>query len=260
MMLKKYTFIILQLSLLFFAQSGVASAAETAGTVERIAGNATLSRNGFSKTLQLNTEVYQGDQINTTDAELLLRLTDGTVLSVRPNTSFTVAEYRFNQRDSNQDNFLIKLAKGGFRTVTGLIGKRSPQKVHYHTPAATIGIRGTDFEVAVLDQNKPNADAGTYNKVFEGGTYLENNQGNRVEVAPNQAAFSPANTLQIAQQFGLLKQVPNVFFNGKFDNLLDAVQEEAMNRLEGEITKKIPGGQLPAGLKELMPKLGDFFK
>ena len=257
-MLKKYALFI-PLTLLFFT-THTALALELAGTVERLQGNAVIISGSSQKNVQLKTEVFQGNQINTANnAELLLRLTDGTVLAVRPNSNFIVSEYRFNNADASQDNLLVKLLKGGFRTVTGAIGKKNPQRVRFHTPTATIGIRGTDFEVAVLDESKKDAEAGTYNKVFEGGTYLENNQGNRVEVGPNQAAFSPANALQIAQQFGLLKQVPNVFFNGKFDNLLDALQEEALNRLNAELANKIPGG-IPSEVKNLLPKLGDFFK
>jgi hypothetical protein len=256
-MFKKTT---LLLSFLLLGASLGISAAELAGIVERMQGNAQLTTNRGQKTLQLKSEVLQGDQITTaSDAELLLRMTDGSVLAIRPNTNLVVSEYHFDNKDSNNDSFLIKLVKGGLRTVTGAIGKKNPQKVRYNTPTATIGIRGTDFEVAVLDQNKNNAEAGTYNKVFQGATFLENNQGSRVEVGPNQAAFSPANLLQTAQQFGLLKQVPNVFFNGKYDNLLQALQEEALNRLNSELAAKIPGGKVPEELKSLLPKLGDMF-
>ena len=257
-MLKQYALFVIQISFLFIAQS--ASALELAGTVERLQGSAVIISGGSQKNIQLRSEFFQGDQITTANnAELLLRLTDGTVLAVRPNSNLIVSEYRFNNADAAQDNILVKLFKGGFRTVTGVIGKKNPQKVRFNTPTATIGIRGTDFEVAVLEEHKKDAEAGTYNKVFEGGTYLENNQGNRVEVGPNQAAFAPANALQMAQQFGLLKQVPNVFFNGKFDNLLDTLQEEAFNRLNAELANKIPGG-IPSEVKNLLPKLGDFFK
>lgn len=248
------------LSLILLSASFGLLAAELAGFVERLQGNAQLISAGNQKPLQLKSEVLQGDQITTaSDAELLLRLTDGTVLAVRPNTNLVVSEYHFDSKNSEQDSFLVKLIKGGLRTVTGAIGKKNPQKVRFNTPTATIGIRGTDFEVAVLEQNKNNAEAGTYNKVFQGATYLENNQGNRVEVGANQTAFSPANLLQTAQQFGLLKQVPNVFFNGKYDNLLQALQEEALNRLNTELAAKVPGGKVPEELKSLLPKLGDLF-
>jgi hypothetical protein len=252
--------LLLLLSCILMCMSFGISAAELAGIVERIQGSAQIMSLGSQKSLQVKSEVLQGDQITTaSDAEILLRMTDGTVLAIRPNTHLIVNEYRFNPKDSNNDHFIIKLVKGGLRTVTGAIGRKNPQKVKFNTPTATIGIRGTDFEVAVLDQTQNNAEAGTYNKVFQGATYLESNQGNRVEVGPNQAAFSPVNLLQTAQQFGLLKQIPNVFFNGTYDNLLQALQEEALNRLNSELASKIPGGKVPDELKNLLPKLGDLF-
>ena len=257
-MYKKKNFWLFSLAILCVS-AGI-SAAELAGIVERMQGSAQIISLGGQKSLQVKSEVLQGDQITTaSDAEILLRMTDGTVLAIRPNTNLIVSEYHFDNKDSSRDNFLMKLVKGGLRTVTGAIGKKNPQKVRFNTPTATIGIRGTDFEVAVLDQNKNNAEAGTYNKVFQGATYLENNQGNRVEVGANQAAFSPVNLLQTAQQFGLLKQVPNVFFNGTYDNLLQALQDEALNRLNSELASKIPGGKVPDELKSLLPKLGDLF-
>jgi hypothetical protein len=258
-MFKKYLFLLL--SFLLFSVSSSAFASELAGVIERMQGDAQIFSSGNQKALAVKTEVFQGDKITTgNDTELLLRMTDGAVLAVRPNTDLTVTEYHFNHKDSSSDNVLVKLLKGGFRAVTGVIGKKNPQKVKFNTPTATIGVRGTDFEVAVLEDNKKGAEAGTYNKVFQGATYIENNQGSRVEVGPNQAAFSPANALQMAQQFGLLKQVPNVFFNGQYDNLLDLLQQEALNRLNSELSNKIPGGALPSELKNLIPKLSDMFK
>jgi hypothetical protein len=252
--------LLLLLSCIFMCVSFGISAAELAGIVERMQGSAQIISLSSQKALQVKSEVLQGDQITTaSDAEILLRMTDGTALAIRPNTNLIVSEYRFDPKDSDNDHFIMKLVKGGLRTITGAIGKKNPHKVRFNTPTATIGIRGTDFEVAVLDQTKNNAEAGTYNKVFQGATFLENNQGNRVEVGPNQAAFSPANLLQTAQQFGLLKQVPNVFFNGTYDNLLQALQEEALNRLNSELASKIPGGKVPDELKNLLPKLGDLF-
>ena len=256
-MFKKYAFLLLSASL-YFTSVG-AFAAAIAGTVERLQGNANVVGASGQKALAANAEVFQGDQINTAaDAELLLRMTDGTVIAMRPNSNLVVSEYRFDKNDSNNDNIFIKLLKGGLRTVTGAIGKKNPQKVRFATPTATVGIRGTDFELAVVDENKKEAEAGTYNKVFQGTTYIENGQGKSVDVNANQAAFSPANALQMAQQFGLLKQIPNVFFNGKYDNLLDLLQKETLNRLNSEISSKIPS-VVPSQLKDLIPKLGDLF-
>jgi len=40
--------------------------------------------------------------------------------------------------------------KGSARVVTGLIGKRNPKSVNYRTATATIGIRGTNFDMSCV--------------------------------------------------------------------------------------------------------------
>jgi len=47
---------------------------------------------------------------------------------------------------------VLSMFKGGLRAVTGLIGKRSREKLSFRTETATIGIRGTHFG-ALLCQN-----------------------------------------------------------------------------------------------------------
>jgi len=53
----------------------------------------------------------------------------------------------------------------------------------------------------------------------------------------------------------LLKQVPNAFLNDKYDNLLDILQQEALNGLNSELASKILGRALPVDVKNLLPKL-----
>jgi len=238
---------------LFFVSPSVL-AATLAGTVMEMQGNVQVA----DKRVSAKTEIFQGDQITTgSDGELLVRMTDGTTMAVRPNSVLKVDRYRFENdaKKSNENSFLVRLVKGGLRTVTGLIGKRNPSEFKIATPTATIGVRGTDFEVAVIEKERAGVEAGTYNKVFDGATFLENSLGSRIEIGAGQVAFSPMDALQAAKRFGLLKQVPDVFFNGRYDSLLNALQDEAINRLNSEL-----GGKLPGELRNLLPKLGDLLK
>lgn len=43
--------------------------------------------------------------------------------------------------------------------------------------------------------------------------------------------------------------------NNRYDNLLDILQLEALNHLNGELASKILGGALPVDVKNLLPKL-----
>lgn len=242
----------------FLLAQSPAFALELAGAVEQVKGKASILSGGSKQTLKVASQVQPGDEITTgADAEVLIRMSDGTVLAVRPNSQLLLSEYNFKLDDNSgkQDNFLVKLLKGGLRTLSGKIGKRNPAQFKVNTPTATIGIRGTDFEVAVVEKSQGEVQAGTYNKVFDGRTFMQNTQGGQVEVGANQAAFTPLDAVNIAKQFGLLQKVPNVFFNGSFDGMLNGLQDEAFRRIESKI-----GVQVPTEVKNLLPKLGDFFK
>lgn len=87
------------------------------------------------------------------------------------------------------------LLSGGFRTITGVIGRRSNENYRVSTPTATIGIRGTDHEPHYIAPPAPGAAAlgepGTYNKVNVGATFIRNDSGT-VELGPNQTGFASA--------------------------------------------------------------------
>src|SRR5690606_25689794 len=52
---------------------------------------------------------------------------------------------------STASRAFFRLMRGGFRAVSGLIGKADPNEYRIATPVATIGIRGTDYIVAICD-------------------------------------------------------------------------------------------------------------
>lgn len=255
--LRQWCLLFLILNLTF--TNVTAFAANLAGVVVKMHGQVQANNAAGAKSLQEKSEIFEGDKVSTgAQAEALIRMTDGTVFALRPNTSFSVDQYHFENEDkSTQNNLLARLFVGSMRTVTGLIGKRTPQKFALKTATSVIGIRGTDFETTVVENSSADAQAGTYNKVNQGATFMENSLGNRVEIGVNQAAFSPTDALQIAQQFGLLSKVPNVFNIGKYDNLLESLQREMINRLNSEITNKLA---IPGNVRDLLPKLGDLFK
>lgn len=184
-------------------------------------------------------------------------MVDGALLAIRPNSQLLINSYRFsnNPQKAKEDASIVQLLRGGLRAVTGLIGKQNPIGAQYRTTTATIGVRGTDFELTVLEEDTREATAGTYSRTFTGATYLENRDGNRVEVAAGRSAYSPQDTINLARQFGLLRNVPDVFFRGSFDNVLSGLQQEAVNRLQNEISRK-----LPSQLQQILPGIGDFFK
>ena len=90
--------------------------------------------------------LQEGDRLTTSaNASAIIKLADGTRMTVRPGSELLLQQYRF--KESAPDNsFLMQLVRGGLRAVTGLISKGGPNAAKIQTSTATIGIRGTDFD------------------------------------------------------------------------------------------------------------------
>lgn len=122
-----------------------------------IAGEVEFSRGvGFAqtagqipRTLGKGLQLREGDRVTTSEgASAILRMADGTRMTVRPNSEIVLSQYQFKE-DAPDNSMLMQLVRGGFRAVTGLIAKNSPNAARVQTNTATIGIRGTDFDARV---------------------------------------------------------------------------------------------------------------
>ncbi|WP_332813528.1 FecR family protein [Ramlibacter sp.] len=121
--------------------------AQAAGEVEFARGVGFAQAPGQTpRTLGKGLPLQQGDRLTTSEgASAIVRLADGTRMTVRPNSELVLSRYQF--RENAPDNgMLLQMIRGGFRAVTGLIAKGSPDAARVQTSTATIGIRGTDFD------------------------------------------------------------------------------------------------------------------
>lgn len=94
-------------------------------------------------TLESGMTVMTGD-----NSRVVMKFEDGQVVALNANTSFKINQYHFEQAKPEKNGIVFSLLKGAMRAVTGLIAKNNPEAFTLHTPAATIGIRGTDFMAA----------------------------------------------------------------------------------------------------------------
>ncbi len=135
------------LSCLLLASLGV-SAAEKAGTIRYMSGTLVAQRSdGSVRVLSPKSSVQPGDLLVTgkrSYAQVVMN--DGTKMTMRPDSNLKIEAYEFKSSAPKEDNAVFRLLKGGFRTVTGLIGKRGNKDAYkLRASGATIGIRGTDF-------------------------------------------------------------------------------------------------------------------
>ncbi|MDR2991776.1 MAG: FecR domain-containing protein [Burkholderiaceae bacterium] len=122
------------------------------GTVKTVHGNVTLVRGQTRRAAVEGGAVRQGDLIVAgADSSAAVMLRDGTVVSVGPNSTAELSQYRF-EPTTEDGGIALSLLKGSLRVVTGLITRATASenesaKVKVTTPTAVIGVRGTDVVV-----------------------------------------------------------------------------------------------------------------
>ena len=125
-----------------------APAFAAAGTAQFTAGDVKVKRvDGALSVLSKGLEIDSGQSVLTgADGRAQVRFTDGGLISLQPNTEFKIANY-VDKLDAKEDRFLVDLLRGSMRAITGLIGKRNRDNYRVNTATATIGIRGSGFNV-----------------------------------------------------------------------------------------------------------------
>jgi len=139
--------------------------ATTAAHVDFAVGAVTATgQDGRARALTKGQEVLSGDRVVTTNGRAQLRFTDGAYVSLQPNTTFEVREYRYDGKTDGTEKGIFGLLRGAMRTVTGLIGRVNRSAYQIQTPTATVGIRGTGGIIEVLADGttRVTGDSGTW--------------------------------------------------------------------------------------------------
>ena len=147
-----------------------------AGQSIAVQGKAEAKMEEKIRTLKRGSDVYSKDVIITSeDGKVQIKFIDGGLINILPNTTYRLESYVFTPQESN---ITINVVEGGFRAMTGSIGKEHPTDYHVITPVATIGVRGTISDVLVHN--------GTFSVgVIEGEIEVEN-EGGSATVGPGQ--------------------------------------------------------------------------
>ena len=170
--------------------------ANVAGHVQFVNGVVQLTDPaGQTHSVQKGDAVNEGDTLTSArNASAQIKMQDGGLIAMRPDTRLKFDSFIFSGKQDGTEQSFFSLFKGGFRAVTGLIGQINKPSYRVTTPAATIGIRGTDHETFMV---VPDSDLavvappGAYNKVNLGETYLATDKGT-IFVLPNQMGFAGA--------------------------------------------------------------------
>ncbi len=95
----------------------------------------------------------EGDQISTGDgAYATLKFADQSVVDLSENTTLRITRFRPDS-DQGKANVFLELLTGKLRTITGNLAKE-PNAFDLRTAHASIGVRGTEFEVQLVSESE----------------------------------------------------------------------------------------------------------
>lgn len=162
-----------------------------AGMVVYTKGSAMAAgQGGDVRELRTGDSLFNGETLSTGPGSYMrIRYSDGTTMLLRPRTRFVIEDYQYSG-NSNADRSVMRLVKGGFRSVTGAIGKNNQDAYQVRTPIATIGIRGTDYTTIYCEGDCVNIPDGLYSAVDAGGTTLSNADGS-LDLDSGQSGYAP---------------------------------------------------------------------
>ncbi len=166
----------LLLCLAFGAPAAIA--ADSAAEINLLTGKGTASspEGGGVRNLAKGDRVFTGDVVSSgPNSYVNLKFRDGAFVLIRPNSRFQIEDYQYPvaappkptirqpapeaqpappplaSSSPTTTRAFFRLLKGGFRAVSGLIGKSERADYRVATPVATIGIRGTDYSAVICD-------------------------------------------------------------------------------------------------------------
>src|SRR5690554_3997676 len=137
---------------------------------------------------------YENDRVVTGSKSIVqLRLSDGALTALRSNSDYQIQRQRFDEQEGIYEQ-AGRLLSGWMRSVIGTIGARHPGNVSQGTSVATIGIRGTTYQIVHVPEEGlaefPNLQPGTYVYLEEGQVEVSNAAGSRI-VSPGQVVRVP---------------------------------------------------------------------
>jgi hypothetical protein len=144
------------------AAAAIASAVALAGTawandvgqVKTAKGTVHVEREGKLLPVAVGMPIRQSDALVTgADGSVGVTFNDNSLLSTGPNSVLVVDHYSFDST-THAGQFDASLKKGTLAVISGKMVKQSPYSMKVHTPAAIMGVRGTEFIVQVDEPAK----------------------------------------------------------------------------------------------------------
>ena len=125
--------------------------------------SARIGNGDRARAVKVGGPIYSGDTLITSASSFaVLTFKDKSRVTLMPNTEFRVEQLAFEEAKPEAGRGIFALVRGGLRAVSGAIGRYGPRAYQMRTAVATIGIRGTEYDLAIENQQ-------LFSRVIDGG-------------------------------------------------------------------------------------------
>jgi hypothetical protein len=129
---------------LLLALAAAALAAD-AGRIKLVQGAAWIDRAGARRPATVGAPVRQDDVIVTgADGSVGITFADDSRISLGPDTMLAIERFAFNPT-THEGAHETALRRGTLAAVSGKLARQSSEAMKVRTPAAILGVRGTEF-------------------------------------------------------------------------------------------------------------------
>jgi hypothetical protein len=140
------------LAVLVFSAGVAAAEPAIIGAVDKVQARVDATQAGQIRSLELNSDLYFRDRCQSGEgARLQATLKDGTQLTLGEHATLVIDEFIYDPMKSH-GKLAIRIARGAFLYVGGLIEGEPGAKVRIRTPAAALGVRGTTVWGGPIDR------------------------------------------------------------------------------------------------------------
>ncbi|MBI2525450.1 MAG: FecR domain-containing protein [Candidatus Rokubacteria bacterium] len=121
------------------------------GQIKVSQGAVLIERAGQRLPAPVGAGVQESDVVVTgADGSVGITFADASLLSAGPHSVLAIQRFAFDPT-THDGVFETRLQKGTLAAVSGKIAKRSPDAMRVRTPAALLGVRGTELVVRVTE-------------------------------------------------------------------------------------------------------------
>ena len=164
--------------------------------------------NGRAQQLQINSQIFEGDRLETEPgAQLYILMDDGAEVHLKEDSVLKISEYLITADYDDSSSSILDLLRGGLRKITGSIGASALANYKVQTGLATIGIRGTEYVIKLCKQDdcsqtvsRNDPDAKLHAVVLEGAITLTTDEEVQILMAMGEYGTATPEALMVEEE------------------------------------------------------------